>query len=526
MSAKVALLVTQGPLKGSLYTFTKPTECVLGRGLDCRPRFPDDEAHQTISRHHCRIWIDPPRISVRDLGSLNGTWINGRIIGHRKEGQTLEQAAIGTSSEYELKDGDEVRLGETVLVIRASGRYLCPECGVEMTTDQLKAVRLHAGPLLCASCRSREEKTLIQDRAPVVDQDSEMIIVLGSPDKDARANVCMECGGKLTKRAGFTIQSDILCASCQHDPLAWIKILLARTGQGDPSLAALQGLSLIKPLGRGAAGAAFLVRHVQTGELMALKLMLPEVALNERARNMFLREVENSRVLDHPNVVKMFDSGSYEGIFFYTMEFCDGGSLDNLLVERGGKVPLKEAVRLVLQALDGLDYIHNAEIPIVKLADGTFGPGRGLVHRDIKPANIFLSSSDSGMTPKIADIGVAKAYDTAGMSGQTRTGAVAGTPVSMPRQQVINFKYAKPDVDVWAMAATFYRILTGKYPRDFPPNEDPCLVVLRNPAVPIRQRDPLIPEKLAEVIDYALIDQPAITFQSAAAFKQALEEAL
>ncbi|RCJ14555.1 hypothetical protein A6S26_10590 [Nostoc sp. ATCC 43529] len=121
---------------------------------------------------------------------------------------------------------------------------------------------------------------------------------------------------------------------------------------------------------------------------------------------------------------------------------------------------------------------------------------------------------------KIADYGLAKAFDQAGLSGQTMSGTHAGTPVFMPRQQVINFKYAKPEVDIWATAACLYFMLTGAFPRNFV--GDPFLAVLQTNAVPIRKRDASIPKKLAELIDLALVDQPEIHFKDAATFKQAL----
>ena len=122
----------------------------------------------------------------------------------------------------------------------------------------------------------------------------------------------------------------------------------------------------------------------------------------------------------------------------------------------------------------------------------------------------------------MADFGLAKAFDAAGLSGQTRTGSVAGTPVFMPRQQVINFKYAKPDVDVWAMAATLYHILTGQFPRDFVRGKDPWQTVLQTDPVPIRKRDASIPQKLADVLDLALADKKGLHFKTATDFKRAL----
>jgi serine/threonine-protein kinase len=149
-----------------------------------------------------------------------------------------------------------------------------------------------------------------------------------------------------------------------------------------------------------------------------------------------------------------------------------------------------------------------------------------VVHRDLNPNNIFLSGSGSSPVAKIGDYGLAKAFDLAGLSGYTRTGEAMGKPLFMPRQQVVNFKYASPEVDVWAMAASLYAMLTGQPPRDFPPRKDPWKVVLSTDAVPILERDVPIPRGLAAVIDEALVDYPDIKFKSAAEFKRALESAL
>lgn len=161
----------------------------------------------------------------------------------------------------------------------------------------------------------------------------------------------------------------------------------------------------------------------------------------------------------------------------------------------------------MLQVLDGLDYAHTA---------------KGLVHRDIKPANIFLIVNKGKIVAKLGDYGLGKAFDNAGLSGQTMTGTAMGTPQFMPRQQVLEFKYAQPDVDVWAVAATLYFMLTGTFPRDLTDKVNPMLEILTKPPVPIRNRDAAIPQSLADVIDKALIDNPELHFKSAIAFKQAL----
>jgi serine/threonine protein kinase len=125
---------------------------------------------------------------------------------------------------------------------------------------------------------------------------------------------------------------------------------------------------------------------------------------------------------------------------------------------------------------------------------------------------------------KVGDYALSKAFDLAGLSGQTLTETKMGTPAFMPRQQVLNFQHALPEVDIWATAACLYNMLTGYFPRNF--TGDPWLSVLQNNPIPISQRDHHIPKKLAQVIDLALKEKPQIYFQTAAEFKQALLECM
>ncbi len=506
----LTLEVTRGPLLGMRFTFTRRTELVLGRGLDCNLRFPDDEDHQTVSRHHCHLLVDPPRAYIRDMGSLNGTFLNDRLIGQRPDGRSPEGTTVDLHNEHEFKEGDELTMGNTFLTLKKSVPALCGTCRAAIPLQEVEDSRDEAGLPKCANCRGSAK------------QASSLGV---SPPKKIRTG-CIACGRGLSGSKAALPINDLLCTICQDDPFALVKGLVKQADWGDAGLASLRGMRILSGLGRGATGAAFLARHGVNKKQVALKILMPRFAASDWVRNSFLREVKNTGVLSHPNVVRLFESGNYKGIFFYTMEYCNGGSLDRVLLKRGGKLPLDEAAPLILQALDGLDYIHHAEIPDVKLDDGSMGNVRGLVHRDLKPANIFITETKETSIAKIADVGVGKAFDTAGMSGLTRTGTVAGSPATMPRQQVINFKYAKPDVDVWAMAASFYILLTGHFPRHFPDDEDPCLTVLQTKAVPIRERNSDVPAKLAEVIDRALIDNPEIVIKDAVELKQALTAAL
>jgi pSer/pThr/pTyr-binding forkhead associated (FHA) protein len=94
--------------------FDQPTQCVVGRADDCDIQLPPDFAHADVSRHHCLLRIEPPVVHVRDLGSKNGTFVNGENIGQRQLNQNIEEADLRAFRERDAKDGDEIRLGGTV----------------------------------------------------------------------------------------------------------------------------------------------------------------------------------------------------------------------------------------------------------------------------------------------------------------------------------------------------------------------------------------------------------------------------
>jgi hypothetical protein len=454
MSGTVSLSVIEGPAKGETFRFSERSVAIAGRAEDCHPQIVETGQRALVSRHHCLFDVNPPDIRVRDFGSLNGTYVNDVSIGQREKGQSPEEGARLAFREQDLRDGDLVKLGGTVLRVDIERAIL--------NTGE--------GESLCGNC-------------------GRTFRVLMVPDHER------------------------LCESCRAEPEDALDELLNEAAGGDPDLEGIVDYDIVRELGRGGQGRVYLVRHRATGNFEALKLLLAEVSVEEKARDDFLREIANIQALHHPNIVGFRQAGSSGGKFYFTTEFCEGGSVQDLVVARRRPLPIDEAVDIAVQALEGLAYAHNVFLG----ADA-----RGLVHRDIKPANLLLAGTEGNRIAKVGDFGLAKAFDRAGLSGHTMTGSAAGTVSFMARKQLINYKYAKPDVDVWSMAASLYWMLTTRAPRHIPADSDPFLAVLHETAVPIRDRNPGIPKPLADIIDEALVEKPASSINTATDLADAL----
>jgi serine/threonine protein kinase len=388
---------TKSKFSGKTISFDQKESLILGREKDCNIVFSDD----TVSRRHCLLEINPPSVMVRDLGSSNGTYLNGEIISQ--------------CDEFPMKTGDCLKLG--------------PDCEIMLDIEQQAAKK----------------------------------------------------------------------------PKMQLSLMLQEKMKGYSHGIKIAGYRTIREIGRGGMGVVWLVEEEKTGKPMALKVMLPEKASDKKCREMFLREASLSGQLDHKNVVQQFKYGQSGGAGFILMEYCPGKSVEELRAKKGGKIDHDLAKYIILQALDGLHYCHHAKV-IATLKDGTTIPATGVVHRDFKPGNILLSDHSSYPIVKVADFGLAKTFDTAGMSGFTTKEQIAGMLEFMCSDQVKDFRGAKPEVDVWAAAACYYYMLTGTYPKDFR-GKDPYSVVLNDPAIPIRKHNNEIPERLAEIIDTALIER-------------------
>lgn len=466
MPGRVILEVTAGPLRGQVHAFEEHDTFIFGRGEDCHARLSDKDV--TASRHHFILEVNPPDARIRDLGSLNGTYVNGVRYGGRPGHMTPEEGRGLNHPEVDIHSGDEIKVGETAF---------------NFHVEAAVAVREEAGR--------------------------------GIPSTRAVEPMhCNRCGKDVTAEVNTARAGAYTCKEClldvEADPAQLLQTIVERTrNEGELVYGNYDRYERIEKIGEGGMGAVYLARRKDDGAHIALKVLLAKVAVEDYARKAFLREIDITGSLRHPNVVELFDRGSAENAFYFAMEYCPGGSVMDLMEERGAPLPPAEAASIMLQALEGLSYAHEREF----------------VHRDLKPHNILLTAKRDGLA-KLSDFGLAKNFQKAGFSGMTVTGTVGGTLAFMPREQLTNFKRVKPVGDVWSMAATFYYMLTRFTPRDLSPGQNPVDAVMRGEIVPIRRRDPGVPVGIAEVIDRALAKEPADRFPTAAELREALAEVL
>ena len=136
MSAKVTLTVVRGKFDGKEFEFTDRTLCTIGRSSQCYLQLPSEPELLDVSRQHCLLDIDPPFVGVRDLGSLNGTYVNGRKIGQRRQPQTADEAIEANRLECPLQEGDEITVGHTVFRVKISQGEQLADNGTEMAVDE------------------------------------------------------------------------------------------------------------------------------------------------------------------------------------------------------------------------------------------------------------------------------------------------------------------------------------------------------------------------------------------------------
>jgi formylglycine-generating enzyme required for sulfatase activity len=254
------------------------------------------------------------------------------------------------------------------------------------------------------------------------------------------------------------------------------------------------GYAILGVLGSGGMGVVYEALQMPLRRVVALKMILHGDYAGASQRRRFQAEAEAIAALQHPHIVQVHEVGEHNGLPFFSMEYCGGGSLDRQL---GGTPWEPRRAAVVVQTLAGaIEAAHR----------------HGLVHRDLKPGNVLLT--DDG-TPKVTDFGLVKRLDTPGL---TQTGAVVGTPSYMaPEQASGNRDDVGPAADVYALGAILYELLTGRPPFKAATPMDTVFQVLYSEPVPVRHLQPKVPRDLETICHKCLQKEPQRRYASAAA---------
>ncbi len=257
-------------------------------------------------------------------------------------------------------------------------------------------------------------------------------------------------------------------------------------------------------LGQGGMAAVFQVRHTTLGTRHALKVLtITRRSVSER----LVQEGVLQAQLRHPHIVAVTDVLEIDGSPGLLMEFIDGGSLHDLLVQ--GPVPLEQAEQLFRGVLDAVEYAHE----------------QGVIHRDLKPANVMLATSPAGLVPKVADFGLAKLLAEEEPVGRkaTRSGIAMGTPSYMAPEQIRSAKHVDHRADVFALGCILYELVSG---REAFPGEDMLDIfnqVVSGSFAPVSSLDGEVPTRIDLAIRGALQVDPERRTQTAADLRRILD---
>jgi serine/threonine protein kinase len=279
----------------------------------------------------------------------------------------------------------------------------------------------------------------------------------------------------------------------------------------------LNEYKILDRLGKGRMAGVYLAQH-QLGQVVAIKVLPPSKARDANLLARFKREARLAVKLKHPNIVRTFQLGQSNDLYFLVMEFLPGETLADVLAKRQ-KFPPTEAVRLIHQGLQGLGHIQ----------------AQGLVHRDLKPSNLMLVGlsgwDTTAATLKILDIGLGRQLfdETAGPQledGLTGEGVLLGTPDYMSPEQARDPRTADVRADIYSLGCVLYHLLAGQ-----PPFPDTNIIsqMIRHATEtprPLKDFNPAIPDGLQMVVSVMMAKDPAARYATPERAAQTLQQFL
>ena len=276
---------------------------------------------------------------------------------------------------------------------------------------------------------------------------------------------------------------------------------------------------ILDRLGKGRMAGVYKGQH-RLGQIVAIKVLPPSKAHEPNLLSRFKREARLLLKLKHPNIVRAFQVGDSAGLHYLVMEYLEGETLEEVMNRRRAKFLPGEAVRLIHQALQGLQHIHQS----------------GLVHRDLKPANLMLVAGP-GATPdttlrstvKILDIGLGRELFDENVTeksldpGLTSEGVLLGTPDYMAPEQARDARAADIRADIYSLGCVLYQLLAGQLPF---PDTNIISQMIRHAtetSKPLKELNPAVPEGVQQIVNAMMAKEPALRYQSPERAAQAMK---
>ena len=342
MKFQFTLTVVEGSRKGKGLLLGGPGRLFFGRGDDCFEVLPQSDL--TAGRYHALFEIEPPQVFLTDLGSVNGTHLNGRKIGRNKDVLNPESSPL-SDERHALSHGDRVTLGATTFEAALVIRQGCSLCSLELPGffERAEAVT-HPDPVLCKSCQNQVAPASRETPAP-------------SPPVDA----------PLQKEAQSKPHPEH--TSRQLTPVT------------------LAGYEVIRLLGEGPVGRTHLARSLDDSNPVALKTV--HAPGHDGVRRLSAG-LESLGQLQHPNLASILDSGAQGDRVYYVTDFSPTGSARKFVASRGKPLNWEEATSFLHQALEALASLHQ----------------RKIAHGAISPDNLLLFGLSPTLVLKISDTGI------------------------------------------------------------------------------------------------------------------------
>lgn len=274
------------------------------------------------------------------------------------------------------------------------------------------------------------------------------------------------------------------------------------TGPATAAGTRLGNYELVEEIGRGGMGVVYRAKELTSNRIVAIKVLLHEATADAAQVRRFLREIDLTASLQHPNIITIYGTGEEKDCHYFAMQYVEGSTtLEHIMKKE--TLALTEQVAILAKVCRALHHAHCKKI----------------LHRDLKPSNILLTKEHE---PLLCDFGLAK--QVGGTASLTQTGTAIGTPFYMSPEQVNAVKHIDAKSDIYSLGVILYQMLTGRLPFIGESLPELYLKITEEEAVPPHTIQPTVPPALEAICLKALEKSPGDRYATALAMAEDLEQ--